>query len=172
MSEPATELADPGQLTEWRDGDPALLLAAAEAAVRTYCGWHIAPTRTDTFVVNGTGATVLPLPTMHLTAVDSLTEDGAEVEVANVQWSAAGYLYRPAPWTTRLRGVSAQVQHGYADVPLEVQAVVLSVAARGAATPDGAVRQQVGSVSLSFTGAGGVALLEHEQAVLDRYRLP
>lgn len=177
MSEPATELADPGQLTQWRDSDPTLLLAAAEAAVRAYCGWHIAPQRTEDVVVNGNGSTVLPLPTMHLADVHTITEAGQPVVLDAVQWSTAGYLFRTAPWTAALRGVTVNITHGYDEVPPEVQAVVLSVAARAAASPEGMVRQQVGSVSLSFAQSsanvsGGVAVFDHEQAVLDRYRLP
>ena len=176
MSQPATELADAGQLTSYRDGDPTLLLAAAEAAVRAYCGWHIAPVRTDTVTVDGSGAQVLPLPTMALRNVESVDENGQPVTLADMQWSASGFLHRPVGWTSNLRGVEVTFSHGYDDVPLEVQAVVLSVAARAAASPDGITRTQVGSVSVSFSQsatnvAGGVALLDHERDVLDRYRL-
>lgn len=178
MSQPATELAEPGQLTQYRDGDAGLMLAAAEATVRAYCGWHIAPVRADDVVtVDGSGATVLALPTMNLRDVSEVTEDGQLVTLDTVSWSASGFLHRTAPWTTRLRGVVVTMEHGYADVPLEVQAVVLAVAARAVVSPDGVVRSQVGSVSVtfsqsSFNVAGGVALLEHERGVLDRYRLP
>lgn len=178
MSEPAPELADTDQLTTYRAGDPALLLAAAEATVRSYCRWHIAPARVDDEVtVDGSGSPVLALPTLHLSGVTSITEDTVPVDAAGVQWSTAGYLYRPTPWTTKLRGVTATITHGYPEVPVEVQAVVLAVAARAVVSPDGVVRQSVGSVSVTFSQsgfnvAGGVALLDHETAVLDRYRLP
>lgn len=177
MTQPATELADTTQLASYRDGDPALLLAAAEAAVRAYCGWHIAPVRTEDVVVNGSGGQVLGLPTMLLETVNTITEDGATVAVSDVSWSRVGYLHRTQPWTSSLRGVTANITHGYDDVPAEVRAVVLSVAARAVVSPDGVVRQQVGGVSVTFSQngfnvAGGVALLDHERAALDRYRLP
>lgn len=178
MSQPVLELAGTTELANYRDGDDTLMLGAAEAMVRAYCGWHIAPHRIGVQVtVNGSGTHVLPLPSLHLTEVTSVTEDGSAVAVADMQWSQAGYVWRSQPWTTRLRGISAVISHGYDSVPLEVRAVVLGVAARVAASPEGIVRQQVGQVSLTFTqaafnAAANITLLNHERAVLDRYRLP
>lgn len=178
MTSPAPELASPEELSRYRSGDAALLLGAAEAAVRSYCGWHIAPARAgDVVTVNGSGARVLALPTMRLAGVSAVLEDGTAVPLEDVQWSPAGYLWRASPWTTSLRGVSATIDHGYDEPPVEVQAVVMSVAARAVVSPDGVVRSQVGEVSVTFSQAafnvaGGVALLDHERAVLDRYRLP
>ena len=40
---------------------------AAQAAVRAYCGWHIAPSLSETLVLDGTGARAFILPTLHLT---------------------------------------------------------------------------------------------------------
>ncbi len=178
MTSPAPELANTTQLTSYRSGDAATMLAAAEATVRAYCGWHIAPVRlAQQVTVNSSGAKVLALPTLRLNAVTAVTVDGIAVPLTDVQWSQAGYLWRATPWTSELRGISATIDHGYEAVPVEVQAVVLAVAARAAASPDGVIRQQVGQVSVTFTQsgfniAGGMALLEHERAVLDRYRLP
>lgn len=174
-----TELADAADLVAYRAGDPDMALAAAEALVRSYCGWHIAPSRTETVTVDGSGAQVQPLPTLHLTALTSVTEDDDQiVDLAQVRWSDAGYLWRrDCHWTRRLRGVEAAIEHGYAEVPADVQSVVLSVAARSVASPDGVVRQQAGTFSVTysqaaFNVAGGVALLAHERAILDRYRIP
>jgi hypothetical protein len=178
VSTPATELAEPGQLSAYRTGDPDQAVAAAEAAVRSYCRWHIAPARSGVDVtVDGTGSSVQPLPTLHLTNVTNVVEDGSSVDLADVQWSQAGYLWRAQPFTRTLRGITATIDHGYAEVPLEVRAVVLAVAARAVVSPDGIVRSQVGQVSVQFSQpaanvAGGVSLFEHEARVLDRYRLP
>lgn len=171
------ELGDTTQLTSYRDGDPTLALSMAEALVRGHCGWHIAPSRTEDVVVDGSGTTVLGLPTLHLTDLVSVTANGTAVPLEEVEWSAAGYLVRPAGWGSRARGVLATITHGYSEVPPEVQGVVLSIAARVMASPDGAVRQQVGQVSVTYTQAGfnalaGLTLLDHEQAVLSRHTIP
>lgn len=169
MSEPATELASTEQLASYRARDAALLVASAEAAVRAYCGWHVAPSRSESFTVDGTGSHVLALPTMHLTAVESITENDADVATTTVQWSAAGYLWRAQPWTTRLRGVAVTATHGYATVPAEVRAVVLDVAELLAHGQGGATRHQVGQVSVAYAEQQLTAL---HAMVLDRYRLP
>lgn len=168
-------LAPPDSLAVWRSGDPGLLVPAAEGAVRSYCRWHIAPERADDeVVVDGSGANVLPLPTLHLTAVTSVTEVDADgvaqpMDLTGVQWSAAGYLRRDTAWTTRLRGVTATITHGYPEVPPEVQAVVLDLAEHLRSTLGGSERRQVGAVSVQVASQ---AMTELHRMVLDRYRLP
>lgn len=170
-----TELASSTELTQYRAGDPDLLVAAAEGAVRSYCGWHIAPERAgDEVVVDGSGASMQPLPTLHLTGVTSVTEadvDGIAqtVDLVDVQWSQAGYLWRPIAWTSRLRGVTATITHGYTDVPPEVQAVVLDIVELMVNSRGGSNRQQVGQVSVSVAAQQMTPL---HQMVLDRYRIP
>lgn len=170
-----TPLAAPEQLATWRSGDPGLLVAAAEAAVRGYCGWHIAPERADdALAVDGSGAQVQPLPTLHLTGVAGVTEVDADgvaqtVDLADVQWSEAGYLWRATPWTCRLRGLTATITHGYADVPPEVQAVVLDLAESMKGGLGGATRRQVGAVSVQYATEQMTTL---HRMVLDRYKLP
>lgn len=166
-----TELATTGDLTAYQAGDPALLLTAAEAAVRTYCGWHIAPSRTDTLTVDGSGSSVLALPTLYLTAVASITEDGDAVDMTSVDWSTSGVLWRDRPWSSRRRGVAATVTHGYAEPPAEVTAVVLAWAARAKTAPQGIRSETVGSMSVTYTD-GVVMFAAEERAILDRYRIP
>ena len=43
-------------------------LDAASDAIREYCGWNIYPQVTETITVDGSGTSVLLLPTMNLTA--------------------------------------------------------------------------------------------------------
>lgn len=158
-----------------------MALEQASAAVRLYCGWHIAPSQVDTVTVDGSGATVQGLPTLHLTAVASITEDDTAVDVTGIEWSAAGFLKRSTAWTCKLRGVTAQITHGYLEVPPEVREIVLTAAARGLATPAGGVvrdQEQVGdysrNVQYSTVGqnqAAGGSLLPHELTVLDRYAI-
>lgn len=185
MSEP-----NPTTLASWQAGDPDLMLASAEGEVRSYCGWHIWPEVTEDVVVNGTGQDVLPLPTLYLTAVNSVSETvgyGTEaivtalVDGADYDWSQAGYLTRISYgfsryWTTKLRGVTVNITHGYAECPPEVQAVILSVAARATDGADGAGIDQAGPFRYSPAknsdgSTGGTVLTTLEKAVLDRYRV-
>lgn len=183
-------LATPEQLETYAGlgllGEPRgdMLLDAASAAVRGYCGWHIAPSLTETLTLDGSGGQVQTLPTLHLTDVTEVLQNGTAVDLATVQWSAAGYLWRPCAWSTPgcigaplLRGVTVAIVHGYTPVPAELVAVVCSVAARAAVSPTGVVREQTGPFSVTYSQtapntAGGVALLPAETAILDRYRIP
>lgn len=64
------------------DGDArvAPAIKAASAAIRNYCGWHVAPALACSVTVDGEPGDVW-LPTCALVSVESATVDGAEVEV-------------------------------------------------------------------------------------------
>lgn len=153
-----------------------MLLDIASGDVRTYCGWHIAPSVTETVTADGSGGLVQALPTLNLTAVTAITEDGEPVDMDDVHWSTAGLVTRATPWTSRLGGVTANITHGYSTVPAEIVGVVLMAAVRAAVSPTGAVREQAGPFSITYSQtspnqAGGVVLLPHEKLVLDRYSI-
>lgn len=139
------------------------------AAVRSYCGWHVAPAYVETFVVDGPGGTVLALPTLRLNDVTSITENDVVLTVADIEWSRDGTL-RKGRWTTRYRGVTVVASHGYATVPADLVAVVLDAVSRAVSVPAGQVAEKFGP--FEYGGSqGGVQFFEHELAVLDRYRL-
>lgn len=174
-------MADLATLADWdayQERLPAALIAQVEAAVRSYCGWHIAPSVTETITVDGQGGHVLALPTLHLTAVTAVSNASDVVSLDDVDWSEAGYLeLRCGHWTCRPRGVIATITHGYDTPPAEVVGVIMQVASRASSSPAGITREQAGSVSFSYAltapgVSGGVALLEHERAILDHYRIP
>lgn len=150
--------------------------ARALAEVQAYCGWHIAPNEEVTFTLDGSGATVQPLPTLRLTELTSVIDADSTVDVTTVEWSEAGFLRRDAAWTSRLRGVVVDVTHGYATMPLDVQAVIDRLAARHLEADSmsstlvqvGQVRAAVGDDGLPAYGS----LTSLDRLVLDRYRLP
>lgn len=150
-------------------------LKAAEAAVRSYCGWHIAPLVTESFVLDGTGSRTLFVPSLRVTDVTAAENDGDVLDVTTLEWSADGFLRAPGVWTRKLRGVKLTLTHGFDAVP-EVAEVVRSVADRAKSSPGGVVREQAGSVSLQYSAtapgvSGGVVLMAHERAQLDPYRI-
>lgn len=192
-------LATADDLVSFRRGDPAFLVAQAEAMVREYCGWHIAPSRIEDLTVKipsrspyetplmtPSRRTVF-LPTMHLTAVSAVTLDGEPLtEGTDYEWHQGGYLVRLGfPWIDRLdwtgvsRTVVASVTHGYADVPADVQSVVLDIANRatGVVKAGGALRLRVGEVDRQFgprngAPAAAVGFTDDNKTALASYRVP
>ena len=51
------------------DLGPQWWVRAAQGAVRRYCGWHVAPSITETLRLDGYGGRVLTLPSKHITAI-------------------------------------------------------------------------------------------------------
>lgn len=165
------ELADTLVATE------ADRLEQAEALVRGFCGWHIAPSRTETnAVLRGSGQQVLLLPSLHVTAVTSITDDTTPLVVEDDYiWSEAGVLTRSGLWGTA--SVTVTYTHGYISPPADVVAVVQAVAQRAVDNPGSIGREQAGPYSRQFaTAANGesptLALLESEKDILRRYRIP
>lgn len=71
--------------------DAGFKMRAAQAAIRKYCGWHVAPSVTRTVRLDGHGGDSLLLPSKHVTALSSLKLDGVE-HVQDARFSEAGSL--------------------------------------------------------------------------------
>lgn len=138
-------------------------------AVRSYCGWAIAPVQSGVDLeVDGSGGKNLQLPTLALSAVASVTEDGVELDAGAYSWSRSGILRkRIGCWTSEYRGVVATVDHGLASSPA-VEGVVLQAAVRALTTPAGQVGIRVGQVDEKF----GASFLVSDYAVLDAFVIP
>jgi hypothetical protein len=154
-----------------------MLLDAVSDEVQTYCGWHIAPVITETVTVDGSGGVVQPLPTLRLLDIISVTESGTAVDVDGVQWSEAGWMVRPGcRWTCDLRGIVAEIEHGYTETPPAIVALICGVVARALANPSGVARESSGGESITYAvAADGTAslLTGAEMRILDRrYRIP
>lgn len=152
-------------------------LEQAEALVRAFCGWHIAPSRTATAaVIRGNGTTTLVLPSLYVTSISAVSDDGTALTVEDDYiWSAAGVLTRVGTWSTG--EVTVTYTHGYDTPPPEVKAIVQAVAQRAVDNPGSLLRRQIGPFSNTYstTGANEVAtlaLLESEKDALRRYRIP
>lgn len=150
------------------------ILSAASAAVRRFCGWHIAPVVTDALVLDGPGGSSLLLPTLELVELVSVAVNGAQLDAAALEWSADGIVR--GNWPARFRSVAVTMRHGWEATPADLEAIVCMVAGRHALTPTGAIREQAGSNSVAPTlvapnAAGGVVLMQHEQDALAGYQL-
>lgn len=143
-------------------------LEQAEGIVRDYCGWHIAPSQTDTvrlFNVPRTGP--LLLPTLNLTAIVSVTDQGTLVDPSAYDFDPAGILMRVdgASWAWGYGPIVVEFTHGYDDAPPGVTRVVQSVAAQ---LPNGLKSKAAGPFSESYFGE----LSPLDRSSLARYRIP
>lgn len=160
------------------DTELANAIKMAEGAIRTYCGWHISEQSVTAQVVEPVGRHVF-LPTLHLTAVSAVVEDGTALTVGtDYRWKAHGELSRVSRyWSTEWEGVSWSGAHGYANGSpelLTVKQVTLAVVARLLDTPnERATGYQAGMISESFAAPPQVpsGLLYSEQGSLASFKL-
>jgi len=172
---PPTELATSLVVT---DDDR---LAAAEALVRAFCGWHIAPVRQSTMHASFADGTVV-LPTLHLVSVDSVvTDDGTVLDPSTYRTTESGVLRRVYPtfWQSfthepfhwwGVDEVAVTFTHGYDEPPPEVTAAVVAIAQQAKAALPGLKSKSTGPFSETFMA--GEDPLGQYRDVLTHYRLP
>lgn len=136
--------------------------ASAVERIRERCGWHIAPEVTETVTVDGSGGSVVVLPTLRLNDLVSITDDGTAV--TDPEWSRSGVVRRYC-WTYKLRGVVAEMTHGFEVWPYELEKLAAEMAATS--TPVGVKSVTSGSHQVMFESGLSPAASE----VLDRYTL-
>lgn len=151
--------------------DAVALADVVSARIRAWCGWHIAPSVTETIKLDGPGGGLLMLPTLHLTDLIHIENNGNEI--IDPEWSQIGVVRaRCRRWTSRFRGIEVEMTHGFPTVPAELIGMALEIGLR-LWTVDGWVRsEQTGGVSVSYfasTASGG--FLMDETQVLGRYKL-
>lgn len=154
------------------DDETERQLDAALAAARSYCGWHVTPVAVDqTITIDGPGAHLLVLPTLKMTELSEVDEDGTELNLADLNWSARGLIQkRDGHWWTPLLGaITVIFSHGYSSAP-DFESAVLSAIARGAFNNDLSPRV-IGPFQYSEPPTAGVLFTDAERAVLDRYSL-
>lgn len=151
-------------------------LDQAEALVRSFCGWHVAPPRTETLEIRGRGRALLALPSLHVTAVTSITDDGTLLtDDEDYVWSEAGVITHQSAFGSEL--VEIVFTHGYVTPPGEVTAIVQAVAQRAIDNPGSKPRVQDGPFADTFSQSGfnqapALVLLDSEKETLRRYRIP
>ena len=156
----------------------------ASGAIRGFCGWTISQETVTGFRVSARGRPSVWLPTLHLTDVASVKENG-RLLVAGVDydWFGDGRLLRlSGTWPGAPRGLEVAFTHGYpaGDPRLDaVRDACLAVAVRIYENPRGfrSETETVGAVSHSWTAAGpgvglGAGLSAAETAALAPYMLP
>lgn len=177
-------LATGEQIEAWTEGEVAaddprleLLLGGASAAVRAYCGWHVAPVVRDTLTVTdhyGGGRLDVLVPTGNLRDVTGVRVDGRPVD--RFAWDPSGAVWA-GPLSSGPHRVEVDVEHGWhpSEVPA-LASIVVQVSVVALSSPKGATREAAGQVSVSWAQtaigvSGGLTLLDRDLAVLDGYRI-
>jgi len=147
-------------------------LDAALAAARSYCGWHVSPVVTDeTITIDGPGDRLLKLPTLKLTELSGVSEDGVELDLADLAWSVRGLVSKRdgSYWSPLFGAISVTISHGYASAA-DFESVILSSIERGAFSADASLRV-IGPFQYGDQMAAGEAFTGVERFILDRYSL-
>lgn len=160
----------------------------AEKIIRNYCGWHVAPVKQETLVVDQhRNSSMAYLPSMRIVCVHRVANRrscGTWQEIplcdlghSGVTHSKAGMLeWRCGKFCRGLGAVEVCLTHGFDvfDIP-DVIAVAQAVAKR-IENDNGVRSQSVNGATVSYFGSDGgdgrgAGLLESEKAILDRYKL-
>lgn len=149
----------------------------AEAVVRDYCGWHIAPSRDETVTFVEPTGSCLMLPSLYVTDVSSVVVDGVTQAADTYHVHQNGWIQRHGAGSIWYGDVvTVTFTHGYDSGPAGVAAIVQSIAQRAVDNPGSLLRTQDGPFSDTFSAASGntslpVALFDAERAVLNRYKI-
>ena len=174
--------ATPSDLASFlqKDVDTAtatLALNIATGKIRDECGWSITQEVGAVVTLDGEGERALWLPSLLVTAVASVVENGITLTVVTqFDWTPYGKLIRVGRcWTCKPRSVVVTFTHGEATAPDTVKGISLSLAGRLYDNPGGLRSYSVGAVSETFAGSSkdlGPGLTESEKEDLASYRLP
>lgn len=152
--------------------EPAI--ASASAAIRAYCGWHVAPVLDCSITLDGEAGDIW-LPTNALSSVTSAKVGGEDVTVTG---SNRRGRVRLAHKTCGLGNVAIDYVAGYdvAACPDLMGVVVQRVMASVAMTTYGVSQETAGGVSISYSGSalsdlGSAFLPDSVKAALSTYRL-
>lgn len=160
----------PAELASFETGDPASALVAAAADLRSACGWHIAPSVTETLTAEASPRRgVLFVESMHLTAVTEIRDpDGVVVDPDTYEWRPAGIIERSSGWW-RAGTYEVDVTHGYPDLPEDARTAILQLASRLKEDPRNNLAMQVrGPFTNQYREQDAPAVV----AALNRYRIP
>lgn len=152
--------------------EPAI--ASASAAIRAWCGWHVAPVLDCSITLDGEAGDIW-LPTNALASVTSAKVGGEDVTVTG---SNRRGRVRLAHKTCGLGNVAIDYVAGYdvAACPDLMGVVVQRVMASVAMTTYGVSQETAGGVSISYSGSalsdlGSAFLPDSVKAALSTYRL-
>jgi hypothetical protein len=141
-----------------------LMLELATSAVINAAGVPVVQVVDDVATIDGNGSDRLLLPNWPVTAVSTVTVDGTALAADRWNWSRYGEIRRTSGrWPFTPGAVQVTYTHGYpeADIPTDLKAIVLQVAARTVANPQRLNSFGDGQVTAGYGGGGtGVQVIE------------
>lgn len=174
-------------LLSWQAGDQNTFLSFACAQVRTFCGWHIAPTLSvtgETHFIGADGVTMLR--STYVTSIDAVVvgESGNQSTLAAVSdytWvSPKGWLrihpQGSVPQTTyawlKEMPVALSYTHGYDTTPLDVKAVIFELMSTAMELPaSNATEVTTEHYRYALNKSIGMTLSQDQMMRLGPYRL-
>lgn len=125
-------------------------LNAATAAIRNYCGWHIAGREQVEYRRNGPFSDAVWLPAMQIVTFDEGEINGATVDTDGVEFDSN------TGWTNLCgRKVAVKFTAGFTTVPADLVTLTLELASGALASPLGVTREQAGGVSVTLARVSG-----------------
>lgn len=171
-------LADPADLAallQVAENEPKLVmaLAAASSRFRGAVRHHVTLVGGDTITLDGGGTAAVLLPAAPVIAVDEVLLDGEELtDGTHYAWSEDGFLRRLGGcWPDRLRCLSITYTHGFAEIPEDIQEVVVDKARALYAVKPGLQTLQVGGITAGFGLQASEGVSAQWTSVVERYRL-
>lgn len=148
-------------------------IAAASAAIRARCGWHVYPSMSCRATLDADGSRSLWLPTTNLTGVSSL-EVGGEA-VSGYKWSRLGQVIPADRVAPGPQAAEAEYSAGFDELPADVAATVAGAVVRSVAMSYGVASESAGGVSISYAsgaayGGAGVSLTDADLVAVAPYR--
>lgn len=191
---PMPPLLNPDDYSTFAEIDSGWFLAAAGAAIRRFCDWHIYPSLTESkYSLMGGDGTVI-LRSGHVTGVTSITLPvNSQVIDPSCYFldpmSSVVHFVRPAGalnssgwWAVPFGGTNAypkyfrhvwvEMTHGYDELPPEVAEVAYELVMRAMEKPAGVANKvQAGPYRFEFDPFG-LILSEDQKCRLSPYKLP
>ncbi|MGY4902566.1 mobile element protein [Streptomyces sp. 900116325] len=171
-------LADPAELAAWLpvDKEDPKLLGALTAASRRFRGavrHRVSLVDGDTVVLDGRGGESVLLPAAPVVDVTSLLLDGEELaEGTAFAWSRDGFLRRLGGcWPDRLRCIQVTYDHGFAEIPEDIQEVVIDQARTMFRVQPGVQTIQAGGESITYGAQAAVGVTAQWSAMVEKYQL-
>jgi len=100
------------------DPETERILKAALRAARQFCGWRVNAVAGEQLAVDSPGGRLLSLPTLALTELTSVVEDGVELDVSDLRVSTRlGNVTKKsgASWVSGYGAVVVTMTHGLDD---------------------------------------------------------
>lgn len=156
------------------DSQVEMALDAVSAAVRDWCGWHVAPVLDCEWVGDGDGS-IAYLPSMGVRSVSALAADGSPYDVSSYEWRESGLVrLKHGAFPLGWRSVACSYRAGMESPALGQ--IVAQIASNALCAAPGVAEEHAGSVGVTYnrTGdgiTGGVSLLSRDKEALAPYRL-